>query len=73
MSIIISYVFSHAIFEGFFEVFLLTRVINVVGNYFKLNTNGLPQERYLTVFIKVEYKDGTVDIVDTGKIFKITR
>jgi len=21
------------------------------GNYFKLNTNGLPQERYLTVFI----------------------
>jgi hypothetical protein len=43
------------------------------GNYFKLNTNGLPQERYLTVFIKVEYKDGTVDIVDTGKIFKITR
>ncbi len=38
MSIIISYVFSHAIFEGFFEVFLLTRVINVVGNYFKLNT-----------------------------------
>jgi hypothetical protein len=43
------------------------------GNYFKLNTNGLPQERYLTVFIKVEYKDGTIDIVDTGKIFKITR
>jgi hypothetical protein len=43
------------------------------GNYFKLNTSGLPQERYLTVFIKVEYKDGTVDIVDTGKIFKITR
>ena len=43
------------------------------GNYFKLNTNGLPQERYLTVFIKVEYKDGTIDIVDTQKIFKITR
>lgn len=43
------------------------------GNFFKLNTNGLPQERYLTVFIKVEYQDGTIDIVDTGKIFKITR
>ena len=43
------------------------------GNYFKLQTTGLPQERYLKIFIKVEYADGTVDIADTQKIFKITR
>jgi hypothetical protein len=43
------------------------------GNYFKLQTTGLPQERYLKIFIKSEYQDGTVDITDTQKIFKITR
>ena len=43
------------------------------GNYFKLQTTGLPQERYLKIFIKTEYADGTVDITDTQKIFKITR
>jgi hypothetical protein len=43
------------------------------GNYFKLQTTGLPQERYLKIFIKTEYIDGTVDITDTQKIFKITR
>lgn len=43
------------------------------GNYFKLQTTGLPQERYLKIFIKAEYADGTVDITDTQKVFKITR
>ena len=43
------------------------------GNYFKLQTTGLPQERYLKIFIKTEYVDGTVDITDTQKVFKITR
>lgn len=43
------------------------------GNYFKLQTTGLPQERYLKIFIKSEYQDGTIDITDTQKIFKITR
>jgi hypothetical protein len=44
-----------------------------LGNYFVLQTTGLPQERYLTIFIKVVYKDGTIDIIDTQKVFKITR
>ena len=43
------------------------------GNYFKLQTTGLPQERYLKIFIKAEYADGSVDITDTQKVFKITR
>lgn len=43
------------------------------GNYFVLDTTGLPQERYFKILIKVEYSDGTVDIADTGKIFKIVR
>ena len=43
------------------------------GNYFKLDTSNLPQERYYRVLIKVEYDDGTVDIQDTNKIFKIVR
>jgi hypothetical protein len=43
------------------------------GNYFKLQTTGLPQERYLKIFIKTEYIDGTIDITDTQKVFKITR
>lgn len=43
------------------------------GNYFKFDTTGLPQERYFQIFIKAEYPDGTVDIVDTSKVFKIVR
>lgn len=45
----------------------------IYGNFFKINTNGLPQERFYKVFIKVEYKDGSIDITDTQKIFKIIR
>jgi hypothetical protein len=45
----------------------------VQGNYFKLQTTGLPQERYMKIFIKSEYDDGVIDIVDTGKVFKIVR
>ncbi len=42
------------------------------GNYFLLDTTGLPQERYYRVLIRVE--DGTIsETIDTGKIFKITR
>jgi hypothetical protein len=43
------------------------------GNYFKFDTTGLPQERYFKIFIKAEYPDGTVDIIDTAKVFKIIR
>jgi len=43
------------------------------GNYFKFDTTGLPQERYFKIFIKAEYPDGTVDIVDTDKVFQIVR
>ena len=45
----------------------------IQGNYFKLQTTGLPQERYMKIFIKSEYDDGVIDIVDTGKVFKIVR
>jgi hypothetical protein len=42
------------------------------GNYFMVDTTGLPQERYFRVLIRVE--DGIqIDTIDTGKIFKITR
>lgn len=43
------------------------------GNYFKFDTTGLPQERYFKIFIKAEYPDGTVNIVETDKVFKIVR
>lgn len=43
------------------------------GNYFKFDTTGLPQERYFKVFIKAEFPDGTVDIIETDKVFKIVR
>lgn len=43
------------------------------GNYFKLDTSFLPQERYFKILIKVDYSDGTTDIVDTQKVFKVTR
>lgn len=45
----------------------------VQGNYFVIQTAGLPQERYLTIFIKVVYSDGSIDIINTNKVFKITR
>jgi len=42
------------------------------GNYFLIDTTGLPQERYYRVLIRV--KDGTIsNTIDTGKIFKIVR
>lgn len=44
-----------------------------LGNYFIIDTSGLPQERYFKILIKIEYDDGTIDISDTGKIFKIVR
>jgi hypothetical protein len=43
------------------------------GNYFKIDTTNFPQERYYKILIKVDYSDGTVDIQDTEKIFKIVR
>lgn len=43
------------------------------GNYFKLQTTGLPQERYMKIYIKSQYEDGSIDIVDTEKVFKIIR
>jgi hypothetical protein len=45
----------------------------VKGNYFILNTEDFTQERYFKIFIKAEYDDGTVDIQDTTKVFKIVR
>ena len=45
----------------------------IKGNYFELDTSNLPQERFYKIFIKAEYSDGTIDIQDTNKIFKIIR
>lgn len=42
------------------------------GNYFVIDTSGLPQERYYRVLIRVE-DEGLVITTDTGKTFKITR
>ncbi len=42
------------------------------GNYFLVDTTGLPQERYYTVLIRVQNGTETYTI-DTGKTFKITR
>jgi hypothetical protein len=42
------------------------------GNYFVIDTTGLPQERYYRVLIRVN--DGqSIYTIDTGKIFKIIR
>ncbi len=42
------------------------------GNYFLLDTTGIPQERYYRVLIRVN--DGqTIYTFDTGKTFKVTR
>lgn len=43
------------------------------GNFFVLDTSGLPQERYYKILIKSIYSDKTIDIQDTQKIFKVTR
>jgi hypothetical protein len=42
------------------------------GNYFVLDTTGLPQERYFKILIKTE-QSGSVYVFDQGNIFKITR
>jgi hypothetical protein len=42
------------------------------GNYFKLDTTGLPQERYYKVLIKV-VTDNFTEIYDSNAIFKIVR
>jgi len=42
------------------------------GNYFFIDTTGLPQERYYRVLIRIE-DDSMIDTIDTGKTFKITR
>ena len=43
-----------------------------IGNYFVIDTTGLPQERYYRVLIKIN--NGTSSYtVDTGKTFKIIR
>jgi len=43
------------------------------GNFFYLDTTGLPQERYYKILIKSEFSDGSIQIF-TGKVpFKITR
>lgn len=42
------------------------------GNYFLIDTTGLPQDRYYRVIIRVE--DGqTIHTIDCGKAFKLTR
>jgi len=43
------------------------------GNYFYLDTTGLPQERYYRILIKTELSDGSIQIFDNGDIFKIVR
>lgn len=42
------------------------------GNYFMLDTSGLPEERYFKILIKVE-QSGSVYIVDNNDIFKVVR
>lgn len=42
------------------------------GNYFIVDTTGLPQERYYRVLIRVE-NNGEIYTIDTGKTFKIVR
>jgi len=42
------------------------------GNYFMLDTSGLPEERYFKILIKVE-QSGSVYIMDNNDIFKVVR
>lgn len=42
------------------------------GNYFMLDTSGLPQERYFKVLIKIE-QSSSIYIVDNNNIFKVVR
>lgn len=42
------------------------------GNYFMLDTTGLPQERYFRLLIKTE-QSGSVYVFDKGDVFKIVR
>lgn len=42
-------------------------------NYFKIDTTGLPQERYFRILIKTIENDGQVNIFDNKNIFKIVR
>jgi hypothetical protein len=42
------------------------------GNFFVIDTTGLPQERYYRVLVRVE-DNGLVHTIDCGKTFKITR
>ena len=42
------------------------------GNYFKLQTTGLPQERYFKVLIKVE-QSGSIYVIDNNNTFKVVR
>ena len=42
------------------------------GNYFLLDTTGLPQERYFRILIKTE-QSGSIYTFDNSDIFKITR
>jgi hypothetical protein len=43
------------------------------GNFFYLDTTGLPQERYYRILIKVEFVSGSIQVFDNGDIFKISR
>ncbi len=42
------------------------------GNYFLLDTTGLPQERYFRILIKTE-QSGSTYTIDNGDVFKIVR
>ena len=43
------------------------------GNFFMVDTTGLPQERYYRLLIKSILDDGSVQIFDDGAVFKIVR
>jgi hypothetical protein len=42
------------------------------GNYFVLDTSGLPQERFYRILIRIDDGD-EVQTVDSGKVFKVVR
>ena len=56
-----------------FDVYSKLSCDAIKGNFFEINTTGLPQERHYKILIKSEYSDGTIDISDTNRIFKIIR